>query len=77
MVLASFGLLRPPPPSSSPLEDPYPVLLPPNSTCNGTRRTELVAAAGGTGHGGPERAPGRCGLAATPPRQRNCVEAVR
>ena len=31
----------------------------------------------GTGHGGPERAPGRHRRAVTPPPQRDCVEAVR
>jgi hypothetical protein len=53
MVLASPGPLLTPPPSSPPPEDPYPVLLRPNSTPNGNHRPRprqvAAAAAGGDG----------------------------
>ncbi len=64
-----------------PPEDPYPVLLRPNSTAQwehdpAPARLALRPKAG-TGHGRPERAPGRRGSVATPPPQRDYVEAVR
>jgi hypothetical protein len=59
---------------------PYPVLLHLNSTqqwepdpAPARRRRRPQAE---TGHGRPERAPGQHGRDATPPPQRDCVEAV-
>ena len=64
-----------------PPEDPYPVLLRPNSTAQwehdpAPARLALRPKAG-TGHGRPERAPDRRGRAATLPPQRDSVETDR
>ena len=80
-----YSLLSWPTPHTTPFflppEDPFPVLLRHNSTPLWepdpalARRPLLLQA--GTGHGRPERAPGRHRCAATPPPERDCVEAVR
>jgi hypothetical protein len=80
MVLASPGPLLTTP-FFLPPEDPFPVLLRHNSTSLWepdpalARRPRQQQA--GTGHGRPERAPGRRRRAATPPPQCDCAEAVR
>ena len=63
-----------------PPEDPFPVLLRHNSTPLWEPDPALARLPrqqqAGTGHGRPERAPGRHRRAVTPPPQRDCLEAV-